>query len=341
MRATLLCLLAGTTIGLVAQRLRPADERLVPFGARTPVPAEAAPAPVPAEAAPAPVPAEAAPAPVPVSRSAAPGSGAGSGLALAPAPSSAPRIGCADRLEDVGTPLAAIPTWPENARSVWQIAVSRHACVIAAWEGARLVVSWDDGATFSPMLESTSRLIGVAAADDGTVYATRDDGTLGIIHPDGSTTSRTLAFRGSPMARGEWLVINGGDAGGDVVALSPDDGVTWRVLDQTGGYLLDLRVLDDGAIVGQFDYRGSMCDHFGCAEPTVGYLETHLDGRPWRDATHRHAKALQSFAEPPAAPPNVSQPQRDAHDRLVAVAGASMIIRDTGHGWRVLYTGTR
>jgi hypothetical protein len=313
MRATQLCLLAGTTIGLVAPRFR-AD------GARAVATQPAVEAPAASGA----------------------GSGSGSASGSASVSVSAPRIGCAEHPESVGAPLAALPAWPGGVRGMWQVAVSRHACVIAAWEGARLVVSWDDGVTFSPIVASTSPLSGVAAADDGTVFATRDDGTLEVVHADGSTTTRQLAFRGAPLARGRWLVINGAGArvGGDAIALSADEGATWRVLEVTSGYLLDLRVLDDGAIVGNFDHRGELCDHFGCGDgPTSEISETHLDGRPWAPATARHARAVEALADQPTPPAGVALPQLDSHRRTVAVAGATMIVRDTGRGWRVLYTG--
>ena len=35
----------------------------------------------------------------------------------------------------------------------------------------------------------------------------REDFTLDVVHPDGSSISRSLTFGGEPFTRGRWLVI--------------------------------------------------------------------------------------------------------------------------------------
>lgn len=253
------------------------------------------------------------------------------------------RVGCTEAPERIGAPLAKLP--PEKpVRTWWRLATARDGCVIAAWQGATIVASRDDGATFTPIVESKSLILGAAVRADGTIFVMREDFTLAIVRPDGSATVRTLAFRGAERGelrvRGRWLVAVT-DTG---PAISDDEGVSWRHLEWDGAYLVDLQILDGGAIVALADISGDVCDHFDCHGPTQKHIETHLDGRAWRPASRRHARALDvAYAAGlpgPHAPRANYGEVLDSHGLVVGVAGDDSIVRHTRSGWRVLFGGT-
>jgi hypothetical protein len=258
------------------------------------------------------------------------------------------RVGCTEAPERIGTPLAKLPP-AGSIGTYWQVAAATNACVIVAWQGARIapskddaariVASWDDGVTFSPIVESNSPIVGAAVRADGTIFVMREDATLAIVRPDGSVTVRTLAFHGEPRVRGRWLVVVT-EMG---PAISDDEGVSWRHLGEQVSYLVDLQIHDDGAIVALFDASSEVCDHFDCHGPTQAYLESHLDGRPWRPASRRHARSLdvaRAAAEPRSAASAGGWGVLDSHRLIVGVAADGSIVRDTRSGWRLLYGGT-
>jgi hypothetical protein len=261
--------------------------------------------------------------------------------AVPPAP--ARRVGCARAPSEIGTPLATLPAAEPAGDRYWRVLAAADQCVIAAWSGATIVASWDDGATFLPVLEQGSPIVGAALRDDGTLFVMREDFTLGVAYPDGSSISRSLAFRGDLLARGAWLVVrtDGGPA------ISNDDGASWRQLDWGDGYVVDLHVLDDGAIVALSDRASVLCDHFGCGGPTTEYLESHLDGRPWKPASGHHVRAASRLRTAAAVPPGRareffldSRVVLDSHRMLVEVAANRHVVRYTKTaGWRLLFTG--
>nr|MBA3542302.1 hypothetical protein [Deltaproteobacteria bacterium] len=114
-------------------------------------------------------------------------------------------------------------------------------------------------------------------------------------------------------------------------------------LDWGAGYLVDLDVLDDGAIVALSDLSSVLCDHFGCGGPTVEAIESHLDGRAWQPASPRHlrAAAFSSAVRPAVAPPASSAGTHllDSHRLVLQVAANRAVVRYTAAGWRVLFTG--
>jgi hypothetical protein len=173
----------------------------------------------------------------------------------------------------------------------------------------------------------------------GSIFVMRADFTLSIVHTDGSSVSRTLAFRGAPWVRGRWLVIHTDTS----PAMSDDEGAHWRQLDWRAGYLADLHVLDDGAIVALSDLHSQACDHFGCEGPTEEYLESHLDGRPWRPASPRHIRAASIIRKTAALPPDRSalDPAEvlDSHRLLLDVVANRSVVRYTPAGWRLLFVG--
>ena len=236
------------------------------------------------------------------------------------------QITCGDPAR-IGEPLASPPVG-SGAPRWWRVAAAAKACVFVAWSEADVVASWDDGATFTPLDASAARVVGTAVRDDGTIIVMREDYTLAIAYPDGSTLVRRLAFRGEPLARGRWLVIRGRDA----PAISDDDGASWRQLEPPGSYLVDLHVLGDGTIVATVDDSMVMCDHFGCGGPTVHDAESHLDGRPWRAASRSHQRAAAAASRAPAG-------ERDAHGLAVEVVANRYLVRRTAGGPRTLYVG--
>jgi hypothetical protein len=243
-------------------------------------------------------------------------------------------LDCPASVERAGTPLAKLPDEVPGERW-WRVAVSARTCVLAVWSERDVLASWNDGASFEPIVPSSSKLVGVDVGDDGTIFVIREDFTLVILHPDGRTITRTLAFRGRPLARGRWLVIAGGSP-----SISDDEGASWRQLEwQHGG---DLRVLSDGTIVAHADVTGEVCGDKGCDGPTELDLESHLDGRPWTQATPAHVRAI----PPPRGQFVALEPRSasrwdvtDSHG-LPIHAERLHILRYLGkRGWRLLYTG--
>ncbi len=258
-----------------------------------------------------------------------------------PPPPPAPPVhaSCSKTPQHIGQPLAKLPTDEPTDIGYWHVEAAAGQCVIAAWTGATIVASWDDGATFAPVLESSSPIVGAAVRDDGTIFVMREDFTLGVAHPDGSSISRSLTFGGEPFTRGRWLVIRTKTS----PAISDDEGASWRQLDWGEGYLADLHILDDGAIVAFVDLRMEVCGHQGCDGPTEKYIETQLDGRPWRPASPRHVRAASIVRKVLAVPPKRGgiDPHAvlDSHRLLLEVAAHRYLVRYTPAGWRLLFTG--
>jgi len=310
MRSSALGLVVGAALGGVVALLRPAEPRAsvrigIPFPVFTRIDLRSPPPPPPP------------PAP--------------------PTPSA--HAGCSRTPQDIGQPLAAYPTAEPTDIGSWQVEAAAGQCVIAAWTGATIVASWDDGATFAPILESRSPIAGAAVRDDGTIFVMREDFTLDVVHPDGSSISRSLTFGGEPFTRGRWLVVRTKEA----PAISDDEGASWRQLAWPGGYFADLHMVDDGAIVALLDLRDQVCGHLGCDGPTEQYVETQLDGRPWRPASPRHVGAASIVRKVLALPPERGgiDPHAvlDSHRMLLEVAAKRSLVRYTPGGWRLLFTG--
>jgi hypothetical protein len=265
--------------------------------------------------------------------------------AASPAPTILPHhLSCGAPVASIGTPMSEVPKDADSGKRYWRVVAGARTCVIAVWSDADLVASWDDGASFAPVPGSGAKIVGVAVRDDGTIFVMREDFTLGVIYPDGRVLTRHLAFRGEPEASGKWLVIYTRPS----ISISDDDGATWR---QLGGvedsilvYASRLRVLDDGTLVAHADWHGAACDHFGCAEPAEGDVESHLDGGAWREATPAHARALGKPREASVLPPfdvRNGWDVVDSHDLLLhVIPNRREIVRYLGKaGWRLLYTG--
>lgn len=247
----------------------------------------------------------------------------------APPATAAHRITCGDP-NQIGTPIAKLATESYGDHD-WVIATSQRTCVIAGWTAGELIVSYDDGATFAP-IAIAAKIQSVAIGDTGTLYVLRADAMLDIFHADGTTARRALVFANDEavlVTRGSWLWLSHRVVG-DQPSLSPDEGATWIHLRWTESYLADLAVLADGTVVGQSDFHGDVCDHFGCGDgPFTAEYETTLAGGPWKPATRSHARAVGTNSD-----------GKDRHGFEIA-SNSGRLVRVMGSRLRALSTRRR
>jgi hypothetical protein len=211
----------------------------------------------------------------------------------------APVVGatCARDLAHVGRPLEqalappAADASPIIAARIGT-AVSRDGCVIAVWTTTALIASFDGGQTFAERLAAPGELSAVAVAA-GRIVVVRDLARIGAARADGTTTWRELGDA-TPDAQlslsidGAWTVLSLGtrrgpleasaDAGGErrppvrsLVAVSDDDGATWRFVEApVAGDSASVRIVD-GRI--ELDVYRASPDQADGGDPGAGWTE--------------------------------------------------------------------
>lgn len=141
-------------------------------------------------------------------------------------------------------PLVPRVTLPR--RGFVGVAESRDGRVAAAWTRSHLYVTRDGGRSFTRALDRRGAIADALVDDRGTVFALRPPRALGVQRADGVEAWRSMPFavraeteEAPPVAaasngtRAAWVVVNrsSGYSGPDArVALTDDDGLTWRVI---------------------------------------------------------------------------------------------------------------
>ncbi len=139
---------------------------------------------------------------------------------------------CPRDVSTIGVPIAQAPQ-PVGG-SLRGAAAAPQGCALAAWTEAEIHVSWDSGQTFARFeAKGVIRLVAAAAE---RVAIVRDDGALGVVRRGEAPVWRALPKRaadGQQMqlyAAGAWIAVTLDRVGTELIAITDDDGATWRYL---------------------------------------------------------------------------------------------------------------
>ncbi len=173
---------------------------------------------------------------------------------------------------------------------------------LAAWTGDTILLSTDDGRSFSAVLPGPGQVRGVAIDCHGRVFALRDDGLLGVRHGDRESWQVIDRFSQATFSenldRAPHLAADGGvialagsirdDINVGVLLLSTDGGLHWtaRDLQVPGSWegVVDLAIDRQGTVRvlsrwGDCMVEGSRLTTFDArgAAGTVHDLDPHLE----------------------------------------------------------------
>jgi hypothetical protein len=216
------------------------------------------------------------------------------------------QIGCSLPVSQIG--LAGDKDLQINApRDLAGVAASATGCTIAVWSSHDVLVSRDDGATFTRLARqanadpSAPTALAAAVATDETVYVIRA-GRLEIELRDGTLLDRALPGPGFDRIQvsGRWLVVWSRDQ----LAVSGDAGGAWRVrptpaamtgaavfIDETGVLHLAAMTARDAPLTYHLaDAVGGAWRVVWTSPPHRAYADSH---NPWNgDPYHSSSDAF-------------------------------------------------
>lgn len=131
-------------------------------------------------------------------------------------------------------------------RGLVGVAESRDGRVAAVWTRSRLYITRDGGRSFTRALDRRGAIATALVDDRGTVFVLRPPRALGVQREDGAEAWRAMPLvvraeteeepnvaAASNGTRSAWIVVNvssGNDGPDSRLALTDDEGETWRVI---------------------------------------------------------------------------------------------------------------
>ena len=154
-------------------------------------------------------------------------------------PLAPPTVGlvCPKQASLVGMPIALADTMERGQPSIDSVLADPEGCALAVVSGTAILLSHDGGQTFAPALDAPGDVLAATLAA-GRLLVVRGGGLLGVSRPGQPDVWRKLPFapassenvqvRLTAAGSRTGLVVTQGDTA--VVAISDDDGGTWRYL---------------------------------------------------------------------------------------------------------------